>query len=245
SVAPSSRSSRPAVASSRNCSGTVASTPRASASSRNPGKPSVSSSVSAKTSSYGVSRAPAAAPAWPAVSSPLTAPSPLPPGRLGRGLRLAHLRRRAPEQPAQRSGQPLAPHQHHEHLAPLRKARAVHAHEAHVAQPRRPRHAVALALPLELDPFARLRAVPVRLLEEVVLLHLVPALPQPFPRPVEQRVERLALAPLEVLVRRVVHGYQAGLRGERFQVVLQLVRQRLPQLLVPVELLVQPREPPE
>src|SRR5690606_17241510 len=120
-----------------------------------------------------------------------------------------------------------------------------HPQETHIAEPLRPRRAVALAIPLELDPLTRLRPLPVRPVQEVVLLDSVPA---PAPRLAgteEQRVERLALPPLEVLVRRVVHRHQRVLRGERFEVVLELVRQRLPQLVLPVEPLVQPGEPQE
>src|SRR5690606_10076085 len=64
---------------------------------------------------------------------------------------------------------------------------------------------------------------------------VVPALPVP-------RIEREALVPLEGLVRRIVHALERVLARERLQVVPELVRERLPELALPVELVLALRE---
>src|SRR5439155_14526203 len=62
-----------------------------------------------------------------------------------------------------------------------------------------------------------------------------------FPRPVEQRVEGLTLVALEVLLRRPVVRLEAGYVRAPFEVVAQVVRERLPSLGAPVEV-AEPRQ---
>ena len=72
-------------------------------------------------------------------------------------------------------------------------------------------------------------------LEEDIVLHPVSALAGGLAVEIEERVERLAVLPGEVLLHRPVEGLERGGPGAPFQVMPQLVGQRLPRLGPPVE----------
>src|SRR5207245_4095173 len=77
--------------------------------------------------------------------------------------------------------------------------------------------------------------VPRRTFHEYVVIHLIDTRRKLLSGPVEHRIKRLALVALEVFVRGPIVRLESVEVGTPFQVVTQLVGERLPGFLAPVE----------
>src|SRR2546425_9937798 len=142
------------------------------------------------------------------------------------GAHDARRRRSAPHIPQRRLSR------HHDHYLPRRRLRqAVHGDEHGALDVARQRHPVAAALPHEPDPLLLLHYPS----DEDIVFHLVNAGRHFLAGAVEDRIERLALLAGEVLLGGPVIGLESGDVGPPFQMVAQLVRQRLPRLVTPIE----------
>src|SRR3989475_5025298 len=97
------------------------------------------------------------------------------------------------------------------------------------------RHAIAPPMPCRLDLLPAPLHVPRRTFHEYVVIHLIDTGRQLLSGPVEDGIKRVALVALEVFFRGPVVRLESVEVGTPFQVVKQLVGERFPRLLAPVD----------
>src|SRR2546427_11992548 len=97
------------------------------------------------------------------------------------------------------------------------------------------RHAIAPPMPCRLHLLPAPLHVPRRTFHEYVVIHLIDTRRKLLSGPVEHRIKRLALVALEVFFRGPIVRLESVEVGTPFQVVTQLVGERFPGFLAPVE----------
>src|SRR5262245_38861691 len=158
--------------------------------------------------------------------------------------RRKHSRGNGGEEPrgSKEGTEPCRGRKHHDEVAGRRVLDPFHAEKSGKCRLGRNGDPVGSAVPVEPQFRSGLYSL---VFQEEIVVEPVNALGDFLPAPVKRRIEPLSILPGEILLGRPVELFGIGGRGPPFQVMPELVSERLPGLAPPVEISVEFRQRPE